>query len=129
MGKQLSFSIARRVHAKQSRRVGAARISGRPRKQQKPTQLQLGESQPHQLPVQVITVFRYSRHTCQIRQTSVRVLLGSTPILQHVTCTDQNGCRQYLTHKTGTSPGTHISKGKPSERVSIFVWLIAISFI
>jgi len=33
--------------------VGAARISGRPRKQQKPTQLQLGESQPHQLPVQV----------------------------------------------------------------------------
>lgn len=77
MGKQLSFSIARRVHAKQSRRVGAARISGRPRKQQKPTQLQLGESQPHQLPVQVITVFRYSRHTCQIRQT------GSCPARVH----------------------------------------------
>jgi hypothetical protein len=85
MGKQLSFSIARRVQAKQSHRVGAARLSGRPRKQQKPTQLQLGESQPHQLPVQVIAAFRYSRHTRQIRQTGVRVLFGSTPILQHVT--------------------------------------------
>ncbi len=111
-------SSVRKAVAKQSHRVGAARNSGRSRKQQqKPTQLQLGsETQSNPLPVQVISRSRYFRYTCQTRlngrSCSTRLHADTRMGVHAIYAQTNTICQQLLTHWTGACSGTNAGKDK-----------------